>query len=169
METNNNAAEDFREARRRAAMEGIIARLTGRSVELLSFEDVRRKLKVEGGAGRERRPIPLDAIVGSVGRYNDFSRSFLPKNKSDEERWTGVKTAMKKSTGLPPIEVYQIDQAYFVVDGNHRVSVARRQGAETIEAFVTVCHTKVPLGPDVKPDDLIVKAEYADYYDGIGK
>jgi nucleotide-binding universal stress UspA family protein len=65
--------------------------------------------------------------------------------------------------GLPPIEVYQIGEVYFVLDGNHRVSVARQVGATHIEAYVAEVRTKVPLSPEVQPDDLILKAEYADF------
>jgi nucleotide-binding universal stress UspA family protein len=64
---------------------------------------------------------------------------------------------------LSPIDVYQIDQAYFVRDGNHRVSIARQLGATHIQAHVTKVHTKVPFSPEDKPDDLIVRAEYAEF------
>jgi nucleotide-binding universal stress UspA family protein len=62
-------------------------------------------------------------------------------------------------TGLPPIEVYQIGDAYFVLDGNHRVSVARELGASHIQAYVTEVISRVPLSPDITPDELITKAE----------
>jgi nucleotide-binding universal stress UspA family protein len=65
--------------------------------------------------------------------------------------------------GLPAIDVYQIGEVYFVLDGNHRVSVARQLGATHIQAYVTEVRTRVPLSPDVQPDDLILKAEYADF------
>ncbi|OQY19392.1 MAG: hypothetical protein B6I35_11675, partial [Anaerolineaceae bacterium 4572_32.2] len=61
------------------------------------------------------------------------------------------------------IQVYQIDQVYFVLDGNHRVSIARQSGAPDIQAYVVEVRTKVPLSPDVQPDDLIIKAEYVDF------
>ncbi len=157
-----SAAQDFRHARSQANLQEIVARLTGKSVALLSYEDVRRKLKAEASETHTLREIPLDAIVGSVGRYNDFTRSFLPRQDSDQDRWARVKVTVNLK-GLPPIDVYQIDQAYFVLDGNHRVSIARRIGASTILARVTEVRTKVPLSPDVQPDDLIVKAEYADF------
>ena len=70
---------------------------------------------------------------------------------------------MTSPTGVPPIDVYQIGDSYFVMDGNHRVSVARQMGATYIEAYVTECRTRVPLSPDDDPNDLIVKAEYADF------
>ena len=158
-----SAMQDFRRARRQAALEQIMARLTGRSADLLSYEEVHRKLKAKGGGRRELKEIPLDAIVGSVGRYADFTRSFLPRQDSDQERWARVKVKVTDLGGLPPIEVYQIGEAYFVLDGNHRVSVARQVGAPTIQAYVTEVRTKVPLSPDTQPDDLISKAEYADF------
>ncbi len=144
-------------------MQEIMARLTGQPIDLLSFEEVRQKFKLRGGSSRGLREIPLEAIVGSVGRYTDFTRSFLPRQDSDEHRWAGVKAATLSLSGLPPIEVYQIGQVYFVLDGNHRVSVARELGATHIEAYVTEFKTKVPLEPDDQPDDLIIKAEYADF------
>jgi nucleotide-binding universal stress UspA family protein len=157
------ALRDFDEARRRGALEAIMARLTGKSDELLSYEEVRGKLKAKGNINRGLQDIPLDAIVGSVGRYTDFRRSFLPKRASDQERWAQVKAKVTSMEGLPPIEVYQIGEAYFVRDGNHRVSVAREIGAQFIQAYVTEVRTRVPLSVDDEPDDVILKAEYADF------
>jgi nucleotide-binding universal stress UspA family protein len=160
-----SALRDFHEARRRAALEEIMARMSGKSVDLLSYEEVRQKLKAGGSISRGLRDIPLNAIVGSVGRYTDFTRSFMPRRDSDRERWARVKAKVTDMEGLPPIEVYQIGEAYFVQDGNHRVSVARELGATHIQAYVTKVRTKVPLSPDDQPDDLILKAEYADFLD----
>jgi nucleotide-binding universal stress UspA family protein len=157
------AARDFRRARKRAAIRDLIGRLTGRSIDLLAFEDVRRKLRARVGPRRQLRDIPLDAIVGSVGRASDFTRDFLPRNESDEQRWARVKAAVGSLEGLPPIEVYQIGEVYFVLDGNHRASVAREDGATHIQAYVTEVQTRVPLEPDVSLDDLIVKSEYAEF------
>jgi len=159
----SSAVRDFHRARRKAALQAIMARLTGKSADLLSYEDVRRKLKARGTAPGGLKDIPLDAIVGSVGRYADFTRSFLPRQDSNRERWARVRVAVTDWGGLPPIKVYQVGDAYFVLDGNHRVSVARQVGATHIEAYVTEVRTKVPLSPDVQPDDLILKAEYADF------
>jgi len=157
------ALRDFQEARRQAAMQQIMSRLTGESIDLLSFDDVRGKLKLRSSSPRGIQEIPLDAIVGSVGRYRDFTRSFLPRQEVDKDRWARVSAAMSDLAGLPPVELYKIGDAYFVLDGNHRVSVARQIGAETIEAYVTEFKTKVSLSPDDRPDDLIIKAEYADF------
>ena len=158
-----SAVLDFSRARRRAKLEQVLARVTGASTELLNYDEVRKKLKATHTTKRGLQDIPIDAIVGSVGRYTDFTRSFLPRQDKDKSRWARVEAAMTDLGGLPPVEVYQIGDTYFVMDGNHRVSVARQLGAAYVEAYVTECHTSVPLTPDVKAEDLIVKAEYADF------
>ncbi len=157
------AVQDFRRARRKAALEQILARLTGKTTDLLSYEDIREKLHARKGATQELREIPLDQIVGSVGRYEDFTRSFFPRKDSDEARWARVKLAYLDFSGVPPIEVYQVGRAYFVRDGNHRVSIARDLGATHIQAYVTKVYSRVPLSPEDQPDDLILKAEYTDF------
>lgn len=157
------ALQDFQEARREAALERVIERLKGKSVDLFAYEEVRHRLKARERSGQKLKEIPIQAIVGSVNRYADFTRSFLPRNNVSEERWSKVLAAMSDLTGLPPIEVYQIGSAYFVVDGNHRVSAARRLGATHIQAYVTELDTSVPLSPEDQPEDLVIKAEYAEF------
>jgi len=158
-----SALDDFHNARRQATLEKVFARLRGKSADLLCYEDVRQKLKAREIRRKTLKDIPLDAIVGSVGRCADFTRSFLPQHATDERRWVRIDMVMNDlgGPGLPPIEVYQIGEAYFVLDGHHRVSVARHLGATHIQAYVTEIHTRVPISPDVQPDDLIVKAEHA--------
>jgi nucleotide-binding universal stress UspA family protein len=157
------ALHDFRQARQRAILERIMARLTRQSADLLDYDEVREKLHAGKPIPRGLRNIPLDAIVGSVGRYTDFTRSFLPRRKDDERRWAEVKTALPDVQNFPPITVYQVGQAYFVLDGNHRVSIARQAGATHLPAYVTEIETKVPLSPDVQPDELIYQASHADF------
>lgn len=155
------AAEQFHRARREAAVESLLARLSGQSADLLSYEQVARTLRVSGQSPGGLRQIPIKAIVGSVGRYQDFSRTFLPRQESDQDRWVTVSAAAPAIGDLPPIQVYKIGQNYFVLDGNHRVSIARRQGLDHIDAYVTEVQTRAPLPPDAQPDDLIIAAEYA--------
>lgn len=158
-----DAIEDFHTARNRAMLQELLARFKGEPIELLSYEEVRQKLRVQGSAELGVQDIPLDAIVGSVNRYNDFTRGFLPRHNVNQERWARVKTAVTGQVGLEPIEVYKIGDAYFVKDGNHRVSVARQLGATHIQAYVTEIRTRVPLSADARPDHLILMAEYADF------
>ncbi|MDQ2690648.1 MAG: universal stress protein, partial [Chloroflexota bacterium] len=155
---------DFQTARQRASIQEVLARITGKPTELLSYEEVAEKLKLhirsEGGV----QQIPLDAIVGSVGRYTDFTRTFLPRRAEDRDRWVGVRAAfLEGGAGLPPIEVYKVGDVYFVIDGNHRVSIARQEKFTTIEAHVIEVRTQVSLTPDIRAEDLIIKSEYADF------
>ncbi len=160
-----SAVEDFQSAHQKATLEEVLARLQGKSNVLLSFEEVSEKLKLQARSERGVQSIPLEAIVGSVGRYTDFTRTFLPRNASDKERWARVKLMLDDihSNGFPPIDVYKVSDVYFVLDGNHRVSVARQEGWKTIEANVIEIKSSVPLTPDTSPDELIIKAEYAEF------
>ena len=160
------AIHDFHSARKKAAVQEVLARITGKSTQLLSYEDVAEKLRLRGRTERGIQHIPIDAIVGSVGRYTDFTRTFLPRRAEDRQRWAGVKAAfLEDGAGLPPIEVYKVGEAYFVIDGNHRVSIAKQERFASIEARVIEVRTDVPLTPDIQPDDLIIKAEYAEFLD----
>ncbi len=161
----NSALNDFNDARRKASIGEILAWMRGKSSELLSYEEVAKKLNLNVRTEAGVHEIPLKAIVGSVGRYNEFTRDFLPLKNDDQQRWARVKAAVDDpvGAGLDPIEVYKVGEAYFVLDGNHRVSVARLDGAHFIDAHVIEVKTDVPITPDIQPDDLIIKAEYADF------
>jgi nucleotide-binding universal stress UspA family protein len=158
------AVQDFQAARQRAAIQEVLARITGRPHELLSYEEVAEKLKLRIRTERGIQNIPIDAIVGSVGRYTDFTRTFLPRRAGDRDRWAGVRVAiLEDGLGLPPIDVYKVGDVYFVIDGNHRVSIARQEGARSIEAHVIEVKTHVTLTPDIRAEDLITKSEYAEF------
>jgi hypothetical protein len=150
---------EFSAARRRAFIEEWLTFFTGRSNELLSFEEVRQNLRLQDSTYRGLQEIELDKIVGSVGRYRDFTRTFLPKSDRSEQRWRRVDTVAHDQLGFPPIEVYKVGDVYFVRDGNHRVSVARAHGAKTIEAYVIEYKTPVPIDNQDDLDDILLKME----------
>jgi nucleotide-binding universal stress UspA family protein len=162
------AAQAFGRARRKAALQSVLAALARTERKLLSYEDVRRRLHAVEGAAPVLEDVPLGAIVGSLGRYNDFTREFLPLVDADKPRWVGVSMAMTGPVGTPPVELYRIGEAYFVRDGNHRVSVARQLGASTIQAYVTPVFARVPLTADADLDDLIVLEEHARFIEATG-
>ena len=159
----SSAINEFYRARNRAQLQEILARLRGESNQLLNYDEVRRRLKAEGAIDRGLKEIPIDSIVGSLGRYNDFTRDFLPKKDTIKDRWARVRVAFTGRRGLPPIEVYKIGDAYFVKDGNHRVSVARQLGMAYISAYVSEVHSRVPLSSDINPDKLIIAEEYLNF------
>lgn len=159
--------EKWNQARRRAFYQRLSSALglTKQPVSLLSFEDVQQKLRLNQNAYRGLQQVPLSQIVGSVGRYHDFTRTFLPLVEGDGQRWRRV-AELQYESGLPPIELYKVGEAYFVKDGNHRVSVARQFGMETIEAYVWEYQTPVGgMSAEAELDELIVKAEYRAFLD----
>ena len=139
---------DFTRARRRAFLRRLMAGLRNGTVTdgLPCFEDFRKKLGVVGGIRVGRRVVRVEQIVGSVGRSSEFDQVFLPTKASVGERWKRIDRAFHRGEELPPVSLYKIDDSYFVADGNHRVSVARYQGVEWIDAEVTEFHTSEPDG-----------------------
>lgn len=161
------ALNDFQKARLQGSLQEVVARLWGKPATLLSYEKVARQLQVTNRAASGARPIPLQAIVGSVGRYNDFTHAFLPRQDTDAQRWARVKAAGDVST-LPAIQVYQLGESYFVLDGNHRVSIARQQGLTHIDAEIIRVDTRVPFSPGDDAHTLILKAEQAQFLADTG-
>ncbi|PJF36536.1 MAG: hypothetical protein CUN49_04865 [Candidatus Thermofonsia Clade 1 bacterium] len=157
------SARHFSQARMKAFWQEVWALLTGKSIDLLRFEEVKQRLRLTDERYLGLREIPLDKIVGSVGRYRDFTRTFLPRTNAVRSRWQRLDALARGAEGFPPIEVYKVGDAYFVIDGNHRVSVARQLGAKTIEAYVTELRTPVPIDENTTEKDLIQKEAYADF------
>ncbi len=157
------AREDFQRARRTASLQNVIAQITGKSIDLLPYNEITRRLRTAGSSERGLKDVQLDAIIGSVNRYSDYSRSFLPLLDSDRDRWVGVMVEISTpgKPGLPPVDLYKIGDAYFVKDGHHRISVAKRMHAKYIQAYVTEISSPIALSADVTPEDLILKEEYA--------
>jgi hypothetical protein len=162
------AQADYNTARTKALFRDLLALLTGRRNELLAFEAVREKLRIGGPIYRGVQTVRLDQIVGSVNRYNDFDRAFLPTQAHTASRWQRVSRAWYDEVSLPPVLLYQVGAIYFVVDGHHRVSVAREQGQEYIDAEVRECHVKVPVTPDLQPDDLEVLGAAVEFLERTG-
>jgi hypothetical protein len=121
-------------------------RMRGQQSDLLNYDEVRQILHAqEMGVRPTLQEVPLDKIVGSVGRYQDFNSAFLPRNEALEERWARVDAAREGLVGLPPVDLLKVGDVYFVRDGNHRVSVARAHDEKTIEAYVTPVETVIPV------------------------
>lgn len=158
----------FQSARFRAFWQEMLGLVRGKPAELLSFEDIRTRLRLREESYRGLQEVPLDQIVGSVGRYKDFTGNFLPKSAQMQERWSRVYAKANSMAGLPPVELYKIGDMYFVRDGNHRVSVARQLKAETIEAHVTELPTPVGLHPGMSEQELDDATAYAAFLEVSG-
>src|SRR5215204_6802404 len=147
---NEQVERDFARARRRARLRTAVARIRREhtSNRLLSFDDVRRELLVANNRlYRGTRVVEVEAIVGSVGRWRDFDRSFLPARASVGHKWKRIDRAFQRGEDLPPVELYEIGDAYFVVDGHHRVSVARYHDVPTVEASVAEFYPRRVVAP----------------------
>ena len=153
----------FDRAKMKGFLEIMLAMITGHNMDLLSFDEVVEKLRLKHSLYRGLEDIPVGNIVGSTGRYADFTRHFLPRSHDsrEKERWRNIYTLAVTGKGFPPIDVYKIDQVYFVKDGNHRVSVARELGWKTIQAYVTELPSSISLDPNVGPKELLIKEECA--------
>ncbi len=159
----HRAALDFSRARLKGFLNQIRAMVSGRPRQLLSYEQVKASLHVGGPIDRGVEDVRVDAIIGSLNRYHDFDRAFWPANNETAYRWENIDLAFYQHKGLPPIILYKVGQVYFVVDGHHRVSVAREQGLEYIEAEVRECSSKINITPDLKPEDLVVLGEKVEF------
>jgi hypothetical protein len=159
---------DFARARTWAFLNDIFGFLSGRPKRLLAYDQVKEKLRIGGPIYRGVRTVEIARIVGSVNRYADFDRAFLPTHNRIANRWQNIDRAFYEDIGLPPVVLYKVGDVYFVVDGHHRVSVARQQGQEFIEAEVRECHVKVPVGPDVRPEDLEILGDRVEFLERTG-
>ncbi|KPK88893.1 MAG: hypothetical protein AMJ88_18320 [Anaerolineae bacterium SM23_ 63] len=153
-ELDSRSAADFSVARGRAFFNKVIATLSGHPYQLMVYDEVREKLRIGGPVYLGVQPVPVDKIIGSVNRYKDFDRLFLPTQSHTQDRWRRINRAWYQDISLPPVQLYKVGDVYFVVDGNHRVSVARSKGQFFIDAEVRECIARVPLTEEVKPEDL---------------
>jgi hypothetical protein len=139
MNLEEQTEADFARARRRAFLRRIGTRLRNGPAGdgLLCFEDARRRLGPRSAVPLGLRVVRSTDVVGSVGRCSQFDRAFLPTRASTEPKWKRVDRIFHLAEEFPPVTLYKIGDAYFVLDGNHRVSVARFHGVEWIDAEVT--------------------------------
>jgi hypothetical protein len=151
---SEQARSDFQRARFKAFMNRVWGSISGKPTTLLSYDDIKEKLHIGGPIYRGVQTVRVDQIAGSLNRYHEFDRVFLPASDTLAVRWQSVNRAFYQDVSLPPVVLYKVGQVYFVVDGHHRVSVAREQGQIYIEAEVRECSTRVDITPDIKPEDL---------------
>ena len=140
--------KDFHRALLKASLRRWRARLRGDTHDesLLSFEEAMGEWVRWSQAYRGMRTVEVERIVGSVGRYKDFDRSFLPRKMSMGQRWSRVDSAYHQGVELPAVSLYKVGDEYFVVDGNHRVSVAKYHNVVAIDAEVVEIRGRLRTG-----------------------
>ena len=139
---------DFGRARRRALLGRLVVLVRGEPRALLAFDAVRKASAHGAPVFHNRRRlgrgvVDVSKIAGSVGRWREFDRRFMPAGAS-AERWKRADRALRRGEELLPISLYKVGERYFVEDGNHRVSVARYHGVEMIEAEITEFRPRLP-------------------------
>jgi hypothetical protein len=132
----------YRNKRADAALARIWKAIIRKPARLRSLADTTADVRDRHTVGLQT--IPLALICGTEGRGNDFDSGFRPAQEHTRARWISVATAMIQGLAIPPIEVIQVGERYFVRDGHHRVSVARALGQADIEANVTVWRVHMP-------------------------
>jgi hypothetical protein len=162
-EFSEMARMDFSRARNKAFWNHILRIIGRQPTHLLSYDEVKEKLRIGGPIFRGIQTIPVKNIVGSLNRYQQFDRAFLPLEDQIADRWQNIDRAYYQNINLPPVVLYKVGEVYFVVDGHHRVSVAREKGQLDIDAEVRECSTKVNITSDLKPEDLIILGEKVDF------
>ena len=150
------AAKEFAGARKKALVRriGAFLRRHPSSNQLLSLDEATEGLDPWRQAYLGSRTVPVESIVGSEGRYAEFDDQFLPLRGSSEERWKSVYAALRSGEGLPPVSLLKVEDAYFVRDRNHWVSVARWLGVEALDAEVAELRAAVPIEPAISARDL---------------
>ena len=158
------AVERYMASARRAEINDYWARLTRTNCSLIKYEDVASRLHIRQQIPAGHQMVLLNNIVGSVGRYREYTRGFYPRRAVLQDRWVMVDVTLNSMRGLPPVELYKVGEAYFVIDGNHRISVARANENKDIEAVVIECQTNVPLTvEDFTTGKWLIKAAYNDF------
>ena len=158
----------FDAARRAALVSDLKRRLAGRPTHLLPFDEVRETLKLRHFVDLGVMPVPLVKIVGTLGRDREFNRALLPRDEALRDRWQRIARLAEGPKGFPPVDLYKVGEAYFVVDGHHRVSVARAMGAPDIEARVFEFDTPIPITPEESVEEILLKRGLADFLDATG-
>lgn len=158
---NNHQPDiDFSQAMQKAFWEEVKGFIMRRSNRLLPFDEVKDKLEIWFVRDLGLKAVSIDSIVGSEGRYQNFTRYFLPLKENLRERWKKVDQAHYSMLNLPPVELYKVRNVYFVKDGHHRVSVARIKGVRNIEARVYEYECDVPLDEEINIEKLAIQETY---------
>ena len=127
----------YRCAQSRGLLGWIRRLLAGGPCHLLDLGRVEAACKIRERFDLGTRPVPIGRILGSEGRCKDFDAGFRPLRAHNQARWVRVAEAMYMGVALPPVDLIQVGDRYFVRDGHHRISVARALGQAEVEAHVT--------------------------------
>lgn len=165
-----DAQHDFLRARRHATVSHLVSRLrfVPDDVDvILPYEEVIEALGFVSESPIGLRVVALDVIVGTIDRGRDFDRRFRPTSARVRSRWEQIATAMRRGESLPPVDLLQVGEIFFVRDGHHRVSVARALGRTDIDAYVTKVVTRVDADKAITLADLPLKSHERVFFERV--
>jgi hypothetical protein len=107
-----------------------------RSVSLQDLQSYLTSFRVLNRSYKGVQFVKINQILGSEGRIKDFDKFFNPIHERTRSRWVNIARIRMSGSELPPVELIQVGEIYFVRDGHHRISVARAIGEDFIDAEV---------------------------------
>lgn len=130
------AALEFDRLHNKGRRHRMVNALMGKSSDLITFDSIREQFNLSSQHDAGINIVAIDKIVGTVGRSHEFDHAFYPKQENSRHRWCDVAEAIYQGRELPPVELYRVEDDYYIIDGNHRISVLKAVGQEFVEAQV---------------------------------
>ena len=154
----NSALSKFTSALLKGKAFRMGARVLCRKPFLFDLNAIKSDLNLQGCFYAGIRVVRIDSIIGSEGKVSDFDRVFHPLNEASRQRWVGMAIAYLSRLPLPPVQLIQVGDAYFVRDGHHRISVARAFEQVAVDAEVITWNALPPFPwqPDAGKGSMIV-------------
>lgn len=141
----NMALSKFKSALFLGKLFRIAMRVLGRKHRLFDLHEIKPELALHGSSYSGIQVVRIRSIIGSEGKCADFDMGFHPVNEIARERWVNMATVNLSHLPLPPVQLIQVGDAYFVRDGHHRISVARAFGQDAIDAEVVTWKASPPF------------------------
>ncbi len=132
--------ETFYQEFRRSRWARFLGWFTSRNYDLCAFDQYIKDQHITGRHDVGVQTLHINQITGSVGRTEDFDSAFRPRRPYVHDRWISIKRASEEGVIMPPVTLYKVGESYFVVDGHHRLSVARADRQDYVDAYVTEFH-----------------------------
>lgn len=136
MQARINGNNIFSNAINRSKWVMFLQKLVGKQNKLQTLSKVKNSAKPNKAQNKDIVTVSINKIVGSESRAHDFDKQFRPLVSHTRDRWVGVAIAYRRGINLPPVELIQVGDEYYVRDGHHRISVAKTYGQATIEARI---------------------------------
>ena len=142
-----DARDDFDRARRRATCVKLAGLLRGRPPSRNRLPVLGEVVIAGGVRTATEAMVPIDQIVGTVEPTRCFDRRFRPTSELPRSRFERVAAEVLSGRGMDPVELYQCGDSYHVLDGHHRIAVARALRQRSIWAIITPVRLNQPSSP----------------------